>query len=329
VYCGVEKKSVCVVCVCVLLLCFVRVTTKKKKRNNYLSINMLRQKTKVNHMRPYIHVLLLCLILWTTNAERFSKLFDSRMQELALACHTSGIEVKSIVDVGANTGDFTRLMIRLFPEASVHMVEANKELAKTLKLVGKPFDIALVGDKEKEIQFHVHKDAHTGGSIYREHRYKYRRPENINVNTVPMTTIDKILDARGIQHVDVLKLDIQGAEYLALRGAKTCLRSAQIVISEAPIMQYNPGSPSFTDVNILLELNGFRLYDIIDLRHMPLARAGADNQTLHRTLVQFDAIWAKTDSKLFTDVDFPAFPPGRYQFTEKKESKKKKRWWFS
>lgn len=269
-------------------------------------------------------VLFTCLIVWT-DAERFSKLFDSRMQELALACRTSGIEIKSIIDVGANTGDFTRLIIRLFPKASVHMVEANKELAKTLKLVGKPFDIALVGDKEKEIQFHVHKYANTGGSIYREHRYKYRRPENIDVNTVPMTTIDKILDIRGIRQVDVLKLDIQGAEYLALKGAKKCLQSAQIVILEAPIMQYNSGSPSFTDINIFLELSGFRLYDIIDLRHMAMARAGADNQTLHRTLVQFDAIWAKTDSKLFTDIDFPAFPPGRYQFTEMTTGKKKKK----
>ena len=55
--------------------------------------------------------------------------------------------------------------------------------------------------------------------------------------TVKTTTIDKCLSEMGITQVDVVKMDIEGAEMSALRGMKT-------IIEQSPnlhlIMEYNP-----------------------------------------------------------------------------------------
>jgi FkbM family methyltransferase len=52
--------------------------------------------------------------------------------------------------------------------------------------------------------------------------------------TVPTETIDHYLSERGLTGVDVMKLDIEGAELLALRGAQNLLRgdSAPVIVLE-------------------------------------------------------------------------------------------------
>jgi FkbM family methyltransferase len=41
---------------------------------------------------------------------------------------------------------------------------------------------------------------------------------------VPVRALDEIIDETGIQTVDFMKMDIEGAELLALRGAESSLR---------------------------------------------------------------------------------------------------------
>jgi FkbM family methyltransferase len=51
---------------------------------------------------------------------------------------------------------------------------------------------------------------------------------------VPVTTIDDVLAAEGLERVDVLKLDVEGAEELALRGAAALFsRTKPLVLFEA------------------------------------------------------------------------------------------------
>ena len=50
--------------------------------------------------------------------------------------------------------------------------------------------------------------------------------------TVPSTTLDKVLSRYEIQHVDLLKIDVEGAEPRAIMGGPECLRKTDHVIME-------------------------------------------------------------------------------------------------
>lgn len=261
--------------------------------------------------------------------ETFSSMYEERIKLLALLINNKLAEpVHNILDVGAHSGDWTRTMNKLFQDAKFMMVEGNPKKTKVLSAYtaqsGHQFDIAIVGDKPKTVTFHAHKHFNTGGSIFREENYKYWKPHVIEKFTADMVTIDSIVKRREFGPVDMLKIDIQGAEFLALLGATETLATAKYVMLEASVHQYNPGAAGFADINTLLEHQGFRLYDIIDLRHDKLVwdkmpgheEWGAENKfPMGKILMQFDCLWARNDSLVFRNQGYADPPRSRFAHT--------------
>jgi FkbM family methyltransferase len=257
----------------------------------------------------------LILTLWWICAtyaqnEKFSDLYKSRLGSLAKLASIGIVKnITTIVDVGANYGDWTRMAMEIFPGAEVFMIEGNPNLEPKLKLVGAPFAISLVGETKKEVPFHVHKRFPTGGSILKEKDYEYFRQEAVLTQNIPMDTLDNILKDRFNRPIDFLKMDVQGYEYFALLGATDTLKKTRVLTLETSIQQYNPGSPPFTDINVFLEENGFRLYDIIDLRYSHIGyKNGNKNKKLPATLIQADMIWIRKDSDFSTELRYPEPP---------------------
>jgi hypothetical protein len=62
-----------------------------------------------------------------------------------------------------------------------------------------------------------------------------------------------------------MKIDIQGAEILALKGAKKTLETVNILFLEVSIMQYNLGGAEFFELHSVLDALGFAIMDIIDI----------------------------------------------------------------
>ncbi len=135
----------------------------------------------------------------------------------------------------------------------------------------------------------------------------------ISVRTLNMDTLDNILKERKITKVDFLKMDIQGAEFIALQGAIETLKQVTYLTLETAFHQYNRGGAPFTDINLFLEEMGFRLYDIVDIRPAPLYP-----KTKLHGLVQADFLWIKADSKAFTGSIYPPPPPSEYECHRKK-----------
>jgi FkbM family methyltransferase len=251
----------------------------------------------------FLRLLLLALYSISITGEKFSEMYQASIENLAHLVGQSIIPpIRRIVDVGANTGDWSRLVNSYFPEAQIFMIEGNRRLVSELSQTGFPFTFALIGDRPRPVQFHSHLLHHTGGSIFREQGYDHMNPTKLTVSNGTLERLDDVLERNGIQEVDFLKMDIQGAEFLALHGATETLKKATYVTLEVSIHQYNPGAAQFTDINIFLEKRGYRLYDIIDLRPIKAY------EPMIRTLVQADFIWAKADSPIFTSSIYAAPP---------------------
>ena len=82
---------------------------------------------------------------------------------------------------------------------------------------------------------------------------------------------------------------MQVAELAAVEGSYRTLEAADAVITEASIMNYNRGAPSFFDLHSLMESQGFALFDLFD----------ESRQTPSGILNQIDVMWVKKTSILW------------------------------
>lgn len=178
-----------------------------------------------------------------------------------------GFSPEVIVDGGANRGEWSHAMRGLFPSARIVCVEGNPECFPYLS----GFDLipALIGERDGEVEFHQSADSvcSTGNSILRE-RTGFFAGQSSVVTTLPMRRLDGALLERGIQKVDLLKLDLQGYELNALKGCRHYLSKTEFVLFEGSLVEYNRGQPLYADIHAFLAEHGFVLYDVLEFHRV-------------------------------------------------------------
>jgi len=136
------------------------------------------------------------------------------------------------VDVGAHIGKYTIMVGRKLSEGKIVSIEADPEnfemLKENIAFNGLKNVIALnfaAFSKDGEITLYRSVSPHTSGySVYlRDHT------EAINVKAMKL---DDILANLGLERVDLIKIDVEGAEYDVLLGAKKTLEKTEVVICE-------------------------------------------------------------------------------------------------
>lgn len=152
------------------------------------------------------------------------------------------------LDVGANYGYYTRIMEKLSGSSGiVHSIEANPHLIDLINKSIKEFPIVdgakvilhsvAVSDKEGDVILKI-PSKHLGGSsiVY----YTHELPSNIPTEDwdVDISVKSNIIDNIISGHVDLIKLDIEGAEPLAWKGMKKILDNTDTIIVE--LGSYSP-----------------------------------------------------------------------------------------
>ncbi len=132
----------------------------------------------------------------------------------------------TVVDVGANVGLYTAIaMHRAGPSGRVVAIEPHEEsrvyLAQTIAAntpaAGAPVEIVAcaVADREGHAELYSN-EANKGDNRI----YASDLTPATSATAIRTARLDTILAERGISGIDLLKMDIQGAELLALEGAR-------------------------------------------------------------------------------------------------------------
>jgi FkbM family methyltransferase len=191
-----------------------------------------------------------------------------------------------VIDVGAHTGAWTRMALPCFPAARFVMVEAQPDHEPALKAIASTrvsYAMRLFGRESRDrVAFLL---AGTGSSLYSENT-SFRQQRT----TLPMATLDDVLQLDGGDKRIFLKLDVQGAELDVLEGARAELRRTEIILLEASLAEYNLGATRITEVIARLRELDFLLFDIWDLR-----RVGP-------ILAQTDLVFVRRGSNLETQA---------------------------
>lgn len=170
-----------------------------------------------------------------------------------------------VIDIGAAHGDTTEYFLKLIPNSRVFTFEANPELASGIRkrFSGRPvnfFSLAL-SDKEGKLIFNL--TGNTFNSSYKtiSENEQFQTVKSVEVTSLPLDTVmEKETDVKVI---DLLKLDVQGAESDVIRGAFKTLQKTKMIIVEQSVSTPYEGGSMYYEVDELIRNAGFELLDII------------------------------------------------------------------
>jgi len=171
----------------------------------------------------------------------------------------------SILDIGANIGQFYNKISKVFPNSKYHLIEANPSCEDDLKKLGVDYTISLLSDSQKRVNFWVStKDNRsTGNSYYKEQTSFFNDALSVEKEA---NTLDNLFTNKNF---DLIKLDTQGSEIDIIRGGLNLVKVAKAIIIEVSHIEYNQGSPLSGDVQNFLESIGFEKTEVLDKIYHP------------------------------------------------------------
>jgi FkbM family methyltransferase len=180
-----------------------------------------------------------------------------------------------IFDGGANRGHTSSRYLKLYPEATLHLFEPFPEsfalLQERFKNVPsvKMNQVAL-SDVEGTVSLHANQSSYTNSILPSDPLAGDTWGKGVldtqSTLMVPTTSIDAYARARAIPAIDILKLDIQGAELKALQGARSLLerKAVGLIYMELILGPTYLGQPRFEDYLHFFSGQGYVLLDLFN-----------------------------------------------------------------
>ena len=183
-------------------------------------------------------------------------------------------EVSTIFELGARDCEESLGFCQRFPKAVVHAFECNPDTLPAcrraaaqqprIRLVEKAVSnqagtlTFMAVDKERSRS--VWADGNPGASSLFKVDNQWVDEEIVQKEIrVEAIRLDGYLESQGIPKVDLMWMDIQGAELMALKGLGARLADVSLIHMEVEFRQLYVGQPLFQDLKAFLNAQGFSL----------------------------------------------------------------------
>lgn len=195
-------------------------------------------------------------------------------KELLQNVKTRGLACQAVLDVGAHRANWSRIAKEVYPDASFYLIEPQIELKEDLEQFCREVEksayfLAGAGAKQDTLTLTIWEDL--GGSSFLP-KPDSNLKEIGKQREIQIIAIDDLLDTGKIEYPEIIKLDIQGFELEALKGAEKTFGFTEVYILEVSLFSFNdvPGMPIFADVvNFMLERD-YVVYDFPGFLKRPL-----------------------------------------------------------
>jgi FkbM family methyltransferase len=176
-----------------------------------------------------------------------------------------GLHCTQIVDIGANAGHWSRMAKGVFPDAAFCLIEPQEEMRPQLEALcanhpRMQFHLAAAGPTEGKMTLTVWDDLLGSSMLPAADAQALAKGTQREVSIL---TIDAMLADGFLPMPQLIKLDIQGFELEALKGAETTFGHTEVYILEVSLFAFDdgPNMPQLIDVVNFMYDRGYVVYD--------------------------------------------------------------------
>ncbi|MBI3881329.1 MAG: FkbM family methyltransferase [Verrucomicrobia bacterium] len=186
--------------------------------------------------------------------------------------------VRTVFDVGAFVGKTAAAYRRCFPDATIHCFEPSETTGRVLRENTRGDAKILVhalamAERAGTAGFQCNQSAATNSLLKTaagaERHWGAARLDTQQTVRVEATTLDEFCRAQNVDELDVLKLDIQGAELNALRGGAGLLsaRKIRLIYTEVILVPTYEGQVQLDELLAWLRARGYALHNFYNFAY--------------------------------------------------------------
>lgn len=163
--------------------------------------------------------------------------------------------IKTVLDIGANTGQFAKEIRGKLPQAKIYSYEPIKEsfnklnenMAKDKNF--KSFNFAL-GNKNEHLE--MNKSDYTPSSSILKmsgiHKTLFPHTKENQPERIEVKKLDDIASSLSFENEILIKADVQGFEDKVIEGGKETFKRAKILLIETSFVELYENQPLFADI---------------------------------------------------------------------------------
>jgi FkbM family methyltransferase len=177
------------------------------------------------------------------------------------------LNIQTVLDVGANTGEFAAEIHAILPEAAIYSFEPLREcyalLVERMSHVPKfqAFDFAL-GSEASEIEMH-RSEFTPSSSILRMgslHKRAFPFTSKEVLEKIVIKRLDDIAGDLDLTENILIKIDVQGFEDKVILGGLKTIQVAKLLIVETSFESLYDGQPLFDTIYEMVKRIGFEYH---------------------------------------------------------------------
>lgn len=188
---------------------------------------------------------------------------NDRYDMLIRLCRKYGC--KQILDVGANEGQFARLLLDRSWEGTILSFEplgpAHAELAAQAARYSRWHVLPqmALGAQTGYVELNVSMNSQSSSFLPILKRHLMGAPDSAYTHTekVPMLTLSSVLEDLGENNTSALKMDVQGYESEVFKGASRVLNNLPIIFTEMSLQTLYAGESLFTELSSQILSSGY------------------------------------------------------------------------
>jgi FkbM family methyltransferase len=199
-----------------------------------------------------------------------------------------GLWPASVFDVGVAYG--TPELYQEFPSAIYHLIDPLPQAVPYMQQWAERLNASIhsvaLGDADSTMHIEV-RESIDASTFFRE---RESIDKHISVS-VPVRRFDSMFVVQDLMRPCMLKIDVQGAELMVLKGIGDLINHIDLLIVETRLINTQLGTPHLFEVLDYLRGCNFTVYDVCGLSRRPLDNA----------LTEVDLAFCPCDSFLLQD----------------------------